>query len=115
MQRRFPLFFALLFGALVGHGAFAPPPLFAQRSKQGLSPQDQQKYDDLMRSARRNELIGYIAAGVGVLFVVVAIPLMIYFDRKKKARKKALQAGLQPREETNSPRPGNGPEPPRQT
>jgi hypothetical protein len=71
-------------------------------------------YDDLMRSARRNELIGYIAAGVGVLFVVAAIPLMIYFDRKKKARKKALQADLQPKQETDSPPHGDVPGPPRQ-
>ena len=103
MQRRFRLVFALLLGVLVGHGTFDPPQLFAQRSKLGLSPQDQQKYDDLIRSAKRNELIGYIAVGVGLLFVVAGIPLMIYFDRKKKARKNALQYAIQPKEETGAP------------
>jgi hypothetical protein len=108
------LLFALLLGVLVEHGVFGPPQLFAQRSKLGLSPQDQQKYDDLVRSARQNELIAYIAAGAGLLFAVAAIPLMIYFDRKKKARKNALQADLQPKEETGSTHPGEVPGPPGQ-
>gem|GEM_PF-3814458 len=87
MQRELRLGFLLLLGVLVGHTAIAPPQLYGQRSKPGLSAQDQQKYDDLMHSARRNELIGYVAAGVGLLFVVLAVPLKIYFDWKKKSRK----------------------------
>jgi hypothetical protein len=94
MQRRFRLVLALFVGIWVAQGIFDPPRLFGQRSKLGLSPEDQKKHDDLIRSAKQGELIAYIAAGVGLVFIVAAIPLFIYFDRKKKARKQALQAGL---------------------
>jgi hypothetical protein len=36
-------------------------------------------------------MFGYILAGAGILLVVAAIPVGIYFDRKKKARKRAEQ------------------------
>jgi hypothetical protein len=78
-------------------------PLFAQGNRRGLSPQDQQKYDELIRSAQTNEMIGYIAAGVGILFVVVAIPLGIYLDRRKKARQKAMQQGPKTPDTASSP------------
>lgn len=91
MRRRSQLF-AILLGLWVGHALLDAPQLWAQRSKLGLSPTDQQKYDDLMRSARQNEIIGYVAAGLGILFVVVAVPVLIYRDRKKKARGRAHKA-----------------------
>jgi hypothetical protein len=74
---------------------FDSPQLFAGRSKLGLSPQDQQKYDELMRSARTNEIIGYVAAGAGLLVIVVAVLLKIYSARKKKSRTSALRANIQ--------------------
>lgn len=83
----------LLVGLAIGVALLGERPLFAQGNKRGLSPQDQQKYDELIHSAQRNEMIGYIAAGVGIVFVVVAIPLAIYLDRRKKARQKASQTG----------------------
>jgi hypothetical protein len=101
MQHIIRSLFALLFAVLAWLGPLDPPPLFAQRSKLGLSPQDQQKYDDLIRSAKRDEMIAYVAIGVGVLFVVAGVPLAIYLDRKKKARKKALQTGTHPPEQTD--------------
>src|SRR5581483_7031414 len=66
-------------------------PLFAQGSELGLSPADQKKYDDLIRSAKRNEMIGYVAVGAGFLFSAAFIPLSSYFVRKKKARQRASQ------------------------
>ncbi|MBN9522194.1 hypothetical protein J0H58_27360 [bacterium] len=59
-------------------------PALAQGKRTGQDAQ--KKYDELVRSAEQSERIGYVAAGVGVLLVVAAIPLGIYLGRKKKAR-----------------------------
>ena len=83
--------FLLLLGLIVCEASVGP--LFAQGAKTGLSPENQQKYDDLMRSAKTNEMIAYIGIGVAILFVVLAIPLSIYFDRRKKARQEAADTG----------------------
>ena len=71
---------------------FDPPRLLAQRSKTGLSPADQQRYDELMESGRRWELIGYIGVGAGIFFLVASIPLSLYFARRKRLRKAAERA-----------------------
>ena len=62
-------------------------PVFAQAPRSGLSPEDEKRRDELMRSAKTNEMIAYVAAGVAVAAIVVGVPISIYFDRKKKARK----------------------------
>jgi hypothetical protein len=48
-------------------------------------------------SARFLETLGYILGAVGILVVIASIPMAIYRDRKKKARKKALQREDKPR------------------
>ncbi len=55
------------------------------------APNNQQKYNEAIRSAQQTEMLGYILAGAGILLVVAAIPLGIYLDRKKKARKRSAQ------------------------
>ena len=82
--------------ALFALRAFDPPFLFAQGSKLGLSPQDQQRYDELMESARRNEMIAYIAIGVGIITIIVAVPLKIYLDRKKRLKSQSDAASSRP-------------------
>src|SRR5204863_525633 len=57
--------------------------LFAQ------APGDRQKYEEAIRSAQQSEMVGYVLGVVGILLVVAAIPVGIYFDRRKKARKQA--------------------------
>lgn len=52
-------------------------------------PSPKQKYEDLMRSARQSEMLGYVLAGAGIALVVIAIPVAIILDRRKKARKQA--------------------------
>lgn len=52
---------------------------------------NQQAYNEAIRSAKQSEMLGYILAGAGILLVVLAIPLGIYLDRKKKARKRNAQ------------------------
>jgi hypothetical protein len=59
-------------------------------------PNNQQKYNDAIRSAQQTEMLGYILAGAGILLVVAAIPLGIYLDRKKKARKRERAATIVP-------------------
>lgn len=51
------------------------------------APSPKQKYEDLMRSARRSEMLGYILAGAGIALVLIAVPVAIVLDRRKKARK----------------------------
>jgi predicted transporter len=46
-----------------------------------------------MESARRTEVLGYVLAVIGILIVIAGIPIAIYRDRKKKARKKPLHTG----------------------
>ncbi len=52
---------------------------------------NQQRYDELIRSAQQSEMLGYILAGVGILIVAAGIPLAIYLDRRKRARKQAAE------------------------
>ncbi len=66
--------------------------LYAQAKKTGLSPDDEKKLDELIRSAKTNEMIGYVAAGAAILLVVAGITLSVYLDRRKKAHQKTLQA-----------------------
>lgn len=54
---------------------------------------NQQRYNEMIRSAQRAEWIGYILAGAGILIVAAAIPLGIYLGRKKKAPKAAASDG----------------------
>jgi hypothetical protein len=58
----------------------------------GQAVRNQQKADELLRSAQRTETLAYLLAGAGILLVVAAIPLGIYLDRKKKARRQAKRA-----------------------
>lgn len=67
------------------------PLVFAQENKTGLSPENQKKYEELIRSAKTYEMLSYIAIGVGFLLILAAIPLGIYTDRRKKARRRAAQ------------------------
>lgn len=53
------------------------------------APSPKQKYEELMRSARQSEMLGYLLAGAGIALVLIAIPVAIVLDRRKKARKEA--------------------------
>jgi hypothetical protein len=46
-------------------------------------------YEEHAASGRFYENLGYVLAGIGILLVIASIPISIYFDRKKKARKQA--------------------------
>jgi hypothetical protein len=72
----------LLFG-LAWQGSFGATLLWGQGNAK--------QYDELIQSAHRSEMLGYILGAIGLLLVVASIPLSIYLDRKKKSRKKALQ------------------------
>ncbi len=63
------LFVGLLTWLAASHGSF----LFAQSSRTGLSPEDQKKYDELMRSARQDQSIGVLAMQVGAGFCGLAL------------------------------------------
>jgi hypothetical protein len=96
-------FLVLLVGLVVwavGAGDFS---VRAQGGKLGLSPQDQKKYDELIDSAETTKTIGYILAGVGIALLVAAIPLSIYLDRRRKARKKSLQDAKHPPDHAGPP------------
>jgi hypothetical protein len=58
------------------------------------APKNQQ-YDEAIRSAQNFEILGCILAAVGILFVVAGIPVGIYLDRRKKARKRARQSATE--------------------
>jgi hypothetical protein len=88
--------------------SFDQPRLMAQRSKTGLSPADQQRYDELMESGRRWELIGYIGVGAGIFFLVASIPLSLYLARRKRLRKAAERAASQSGETPPAPRNDGG-------
>lgn len=81
----------LLMGIWFTIAAFNSPPLFAQGNKLGLSPEAQKKYDKSVRTARLLETLGYVGIGVGFAVILIAIPIAIYRDRQKKARKRAAQ------------------------
>ena len=88
--------------------SFDQPRLMAQRSKTELSPADQQRYDELMESAHRGEMIAYIAAGTGIVTIVVGIPLSLYFARRKRLRKAAERAASRSGETPPAPRNDGG-------
>ncbi len=52
---------------------------------------NQQEVNDLLRSARQHQMLGYILCGAGIALIIAYIPLRIYLDRKQKARKRAAQ------------------------
>jgi hypothetical protein len=103
MERTQRLLFVLLLGIACAGPTFTPSPLCAQENKPGQAPRDQ-KADELIRSAQRWEMFGYVAAVLGILIIVASIPLSIYYERRKKARQQALsldepgKSNLPPRE-----------------
>ncbi len=86
MSRRTLPRLVLALGLCVGVALSGDRPVFAQGKRAGTAQDAQKEHDELVRSAEQSERIGYVAAGVGVLLVVVAVPLSIYLGRKKKAR-----------------------------
>lgn len=72
--------------ALLGWAATASHPALLAQSRS-----EQQKYKESIRSAQRAEALGYVLAGAGIVLVVAAIPLGIYLDRRRKARRRAAQ------------------------
>lgn len=52
---------------------------------------NQERFNEAVRSAQQTEMVGYILAGVGILLVVTSIPVGVYLDWKKKARKRTTQ------------------------
>jgi hypothetical protein len=83
MRRVLKLFLVLLVALLACKLVAGDAVLLAQ------APGDQQHYREAIRSAQQFELAGYILAGAGILLVAASIPLAIYLDRKKKARRRA--------------------------
>jgi hypothetical protein len=58
----------------------------------GQGPGNQQRADELIRSAERMVVLGYILVGVGIFTILAGVVGAIYQDRKKKARKRARLA-----------------------
>jgi hypothetical protein len=79
MPRVRPTVFALTAAVFAAGSRAAGPAVFAQAKNPPA-------YDEAIQSARRAELLGYTAAGVGIALVIAAIPGSIYLDRRKKAR-----------------------------
>jgi hypothetical protein len=74
--------------------AASPGALFAQRSRTGLSPEDQKKYDELMRSAQQHQSVATIAIAVGACFCALGLLFGAYsIFRKglKVTQKKRLE------------------------
>lgn len=46
--------------------------------------------DELIRSAQRSEMLGYILGGAGILVIIGGVIYTIFADRKKKTRKRKL-------------------------
>jgi len=85
-MRRLGMFLLLILtfclaGAAGGGTAF----LFAQ------VPAQQQKFEEEVRFAQNIERLSYVLFGVGFLLIVASIPVGIYWDRRKKARRRAEQ------------------------
>lgn len=82
-------------GLFLTLGAIA---IFAAKTRDEL-------FEEHAASGRFYENMGYVLAGIGILLVIASIPISIYFDRKKKARKKArkdearTKGGVDPRRE----------------
>lgn len=68
------------------------------------APNDQRKFEEAIRSTQLIETIAYILAAAGILLVVASIPIAIYLDRKKKARKQPGQQGADSSQESRSDR-----------
>ena len=49
---------------------------------------NQEKFDKHMREGQTAELLGYILGGAGIIMILAYIPVAIYQDRKKKARRR---------------------------
>lgn len=52
---------------------------------------NQEKFDKHLRDGQVAEVLGYILGGAGIVLIIAYIPVAIYQDRKKKARKRAAQ------------------------
>ena len=83
MERRRQFCQILVVGLLAGLFASANSFLFAQGSRRGLSPEDQKKYDDLMRSARQSQSIGVLAMQVAAGFCGLALLFGAYSTFRK--------------------------------
>jgi ABC-type proline/glycine betaine transport system permease subunit len=57
------------------------------------APNNQRKFEEAIRWTQQIETLAYILAVAGILLVVASIPIAIYLDRKKKARKRTGQQG----------------------
>ncbi len=84
-ERRLSLLLPL--GWLIGETLLDQPRRAAEGTRGGSAAEQQKKFQEAVDSARTTEIISYIAIGVGVLVIVASIPIGIYWDRKKKARK----------------------------
>jgi hypothetical protein len=82
---------ALLFSGLVA--SLNPAPLAGVPSPFAQVPASQQKYEEHFRSAQQIEMLSYVLVGAGLMLVVVAIPVGLYLNRKKKNRKGTEQHG----------------------
>jgi hypothetical protein len=69
MNRSRHLSATVVLASLAWLAAFDNSSALAQRSKTGLSPENQKKYDELMQSARRNQTFGALAVQVGAGFL----------------------------------------------
>jgi len=52
---------------------------------------NQQKAEELIREAEQFEKLGTILAVAGITLMVLSIPLAIYWDRRKKRKKRSAQ------------------------
>ncbi|MGF1583191.1 MAG: hypothetical protein ACFCD0_28050 [Gemmataceae bacterium] len=93
MKQFIKLLLVVVFALFIHESVIGPSVVLAQAKT------NQQRYEELVQSARQKELLGYILGGVGILIVVLAIPIGIYRDRKKKARKRAQKEALERQEE----------------
>lgn len=83
MKRSRHFLFAVLLGSLAWVAAIDNSFVLAQRSKTGLSPANQKKYDALIQSARRSQTISALAIQVGAGFLGLGFLWGAYSTYKK--------------------------------
>jgi hypothetical protein len=92
MSRILKPFLRILLVLIAWKSMAGDPGLLAQAPKN--QSKNQQEFNETIRAAQQAERLGYILAGAGIALVVVSIPVAIYLDRRKKARRRAeLESG----------------------
>jgi hypothetical protein len=87
MSRVVRLALAVLVALIAFESLVGPSVLLADTPEGGRSA-NQAQIEKHMRDGQLAEALGYILGGAGIILILAYIPVAIYQDRKKKARKR---------------------------